>query len=269
MSTPEVFFLGNCQASRMAQFYGMSQSGSQKRSMLFRSITPHFGEYHEDEAIRCLEAADIAVVQLVTSDVTFNRDAVREMRGGKPVIFVPYVYLPGFRRLEKLSSKGRPRIDGEDVLRAEMDRTGHGPRAAIAFMRGQVSGQNVARFQAALDEMRRREGLGADVRIADYIEATYREWMPCFAVNHPTPHVLFEMYNQVARLAGFTQISVERLTPYDIGRATLPAGNGGLTPYCVEELGLSYSAETHWFSSTNRLAQEIARRWQSEQKESA
>lgn len=262
--TAEVFFLGNCQGSRMAQFYGAFTPHAQKRPALFRSITPHFGEYHEDESKAHLETADVAVVQLITTDYVFNRDAVLDMRGGKPTVFIPYVYLPGFRRLEKLSSKGVPRIDGADILTAEMDRIGHGPRAAIAFMRGKVDGQNQPRLQASLDEMKRREGLGADVQIADYIADTYRDRMPCYSINHPAPHVLFQMYNQVAKLLGFTPVP-DTISHYDLGRATLPAGNGGLTPYCVEALGLNYDAEPHWFPATNKNAQDVARQWQKAQ----
>ena len=264
MTHPDVFFLGNCQTSRFAQFYGSFTPHAQKSSMLFRSITPHFGEYHEDESKAHLEQAAIAVVQLVTTDYAFNRDRVLAMRGDKPTIFVPYVYLPGFRRLEKLSSKGKPFIDGEDVLRAEMDRIGSGPRAAVSFMRGQVDGQNQTRLQAALAEMKRREGLGADIKIADYIADSYQDRMPCYAINHPAPHVLFEMYAQVAKLAGFAPLP-DSISPYDLGRAVLPRGNGGLTPYCVDALGLNYAAETHWFSAINKSCHDIAKAWEKEQ----
>lgn len=258
--TAEIFFFGNCQASRMAQFYGAFTPGPQKKTALFRSITPHFGNYAEDESKQALETASIAVVQLINSDYIFNREAVLDMRGGKPTIFLPYVYLPGFRRLEKLSSKGVPRIDGDEILLAEMDRVGHAGRAAIAFMRGAVDMQNQTRFQTALNELKRREAMGADIQIADYIAQTYRDQMPCFSINHPTPHVLFEMYNQVAKLAGFAPVP-DKISPYDMGRATLPAGNGGLTPYCVDALGLSYAPEVQWFSATNKNAQDLVRRW--------
>jgi len=258
--TTDIFFLGNCQASRMAQFYGTFTPAPQKKKYLFRSITPHFGEYHEDESKALLETAAVAVVQLINSDYVFNREAVLAMRGDKPTIFIPYVYLPGFRRLEKLSSKGVPRIDGADILIAEMDRLGHATRAALAFMRGQVDGQNQTRLTTSLAEMKKREALGADVLVADYIAQTYRERMPCYSINHPTPHVLIEMYNQVAKLAGFTPIP-DQISPYDKGRATLPRSNGALTPYCVDALGLSYDAETHWFSAINKICHDVARNW--------
>ncbi len=251
----------------MAQFYGAFTPAAQKTSMLFRSITPHFGEYHEDDSKRMLENARIAVVQLINSDYVFNRENVLAIRGGKPTIFIPYVYLPGFRRLEKLSSKGVARIDGEDIVRAEMDRLGHGPRGAISFVKGLVDGQNQSRMRESLAEMKRREAMGSAVFIADYIENTYHERMPCYSINHPTPHVLFEMYNQVSALAGFKKIDVDNVSHYDLGRATLPGGNGGLTPYCVDALGLNYGPETQWFAPTNKLALEIGKRWTKEQDE--
>lgn len=259
----DVFFFGNCQASRMAQLYGAFTPGPQRKSNMFRSITPHFGNYVEDESKQALETAAIAVVQLVTSDYIFNRDAVLDMRGGKPTIFLPYVYLRGFRPLEKLSSKGVPRIDGAEIFLAEIDRVGHANRAVLGLMQGAVDMQNKSRFEASLDELRRREAMGADIQIADYIAQTYQDHMPCFSINHPTPHVLFAMYAQVAKLAGFAPLP-EKLSPYDLGRAALPAGNGGLTPYCVDALGLSYGAEPHWFSATHKNAQDLARRWTKE-----
>jgi hypothetical protein len=162
--------------------------------------------------------------------------------------------------LEKLSSKGEPQIDGAGILTTEMDKADQSNRTAIAFMRGQVDGQNKARFAESLAELKRRELQGADIKIADYIAQTYQEKMPCYAINHPTPHVLTQMYNQVAKLAGFVPAPSE-MNAYDMGRATLPAGNGGLTPYCVEALDLAYPHESHWFSANNRITGEIARKW--------
>lgn len=259
--TADILFLGNCQTSRFAQFYGTYMEQARKGVRVFHSITPHYGKYVPDETTALLKTADVAVVQLVTSDYIFNRDNVLALRGGKKTIFVPYVYLPGFRRLERLSSKGIERMFGADIVLEELAKAGPN-KAAINYMRGEVSGQNLPRFAAALDEMRAREAAGSHVFIADFIADTFRDHMPCYSINHPSPHVLFEMYNQIAALADFTPIDVDSVTPYDLGRATLPQGHCALTPYCVAELGLHYGPEPHWFATNNRMAQAVIRNHQ-------
>ncbi len=222
----------------------------------YLSITPHYGNYIEDVAIKNLEEADIAIVQLVLSDFIFSRENVMAIRGANPTIFVPYVYLKGFRRIERYASKGVQRIDGSDIVLDEVKRVGH-REAVLNYMKGQVKGRNLERFTRSLEELRNRESRGADIKIADYISDTFRDRVPCQSINHPAPHVLFEMYNQIADIAGFTKIDAATLPPYEIGRSTLPQGHCALSPYCVEELGLNYGAETHWFATMNRLVRDV------------
>lgn len=262
--TTEVLFLGNCQMNKFAHFYGTHTPRGDLRPRMFRSITPHYGNYAESETVEDLKTADVAVVQLILSDYIFNRDRVLEMRDGKRTIFTPYVYLPGFRRMEKIASKGELRIQGADLLRAEASRVGI-RRAVINYMDGAVDGENVARFTASLDEMRRREATGADVRIADYIADTYKETIPCYAIHHPAAHVLVEMYNQIAAQAEFTPLDFDALSQADIGRATLPQGITALTPYCADALGLYYEHEPHWYATTSRLCKELQVAWEAEE----
>ena len=242
--------------SRFAQFYGVFTPNADKAHRTFASITPHYGNYDEDLAARALEEADIAVVQLVTSDVVFNKDNVLDLRNGKQTIFVPYVYLQGFRRIERIASKGGERIAGAEIVQKEVDRVGP-KKALINYMRGLVPGQNLKRFSESLDQMRLRESYGADVKIADFIEEHYRDRVPCYSINHPAPYVLFEMYNRIAALADLRPIDENKVSQYDLGRATLPQGHCALSPYCVDELDLSYGPEPHWFAANNRLVKQV------------
>jgi hypothetical protein len=256
MISPEILFLGNCQVSRFMQFYSRFGTPDKRRTALFRSITPNFGEYHEKETEEYLQTANLAIVQLVLSDVNFNHDRVLALRGGRPTIFVPYVYLPGFRRLEKLSSKGKPYIDGKEILVAAMAKAGL-KRGLLDFQNGRIDGQNKQRLTASLAEMHRREALGADVFAASYIEETYRERLPCYSINHPAPHVLFHLYNQIAKMAGFHIIDEKTISNYDYARAVLPLGTSGLTPYCVDALDLKYAHDPHWLSKEAVICKQI------------
>ncbi len=257
-ASKKLFFLGNCQTSRFAQFYGVFTPPKEKGLRDYLSITPHYGKYDESTSLRNLETADIVVSQLVESDYIFNRENILAIRNGKPTIFVPYVYLTGFRRIERIASKGVNRIDGADIVLDEVKRVGPS-KAALNYMRGEVVGQNRQRFEASLDTLRSKEHAGADVKIADFIAENYQGRVPCFSINHPAPYVLFEMYNQIAAMADLHPIDESKVSSYDLGRSTLPQGHCALSPYCVDELNLSYGAETHWFATTNRLVQEVIR----------
>lgn len=245
-----ILFLGNCQMSKYRQFYNDTNAGV--RSSRFDSITPYFGKYDEEETLRAIESADLVVSQLVTSDVTFNRQNILDMRANKDTIFTPYFYLTGFRRMEKLASKGNPKVDGGKYFTDALNEYGE-VQARLKYLVGDIKTENDVRLNASLEEMERRERLGADVKLADYVRQTYRERLPNYSINHPAPHVLVHAYNQIAVLAGFSNISIETMTDIQIGRATLPKGTGSLSPYCVETLGLGYSHSTHWFGDLNKI----------------
>lgn len=245
-----ILFLGNCQMSKYRQFYNDTNVGG--RSSRFDSITPYFGKYDEEETLRAVESADLVVSQLVTSDVTFSRQNILNMRANKDTIFTPYFYLTGFRRMEKLASKGDSRVDGSQYFTDALTEYGE-VQARVKYLSGDIKTENDVRLNASLTEMERREELGADVKLADYVRQTYREKLPSYSINHPAPHVLIHAYNQIAALAGFPNVCLETMTDFQIGRATLPNGTGSLSPYCVETLGLDYAHSTHWFGDLNKI----------------
>lgn len=223
----------------------------------FASITPHFGKYTEEKTLRDIEDFDLVVSQLVTSDVIFSRKNILEMRPNKETIFTPYFYLTGFRRMEKNTSKGNVRVDGAKYLVSALDTHAKG-KALNMYLTGEIDTENGARLAASLGEMERRESLGADVCVADYVRQTYQERLPCYSINHPTPHVLQHVYNQIASLAGFKKADLAAMSHRDRGRKVLPDGIGALTPYCVEALNLQYTHPDHWFSRLNSASQYVA-----------
>ncbi len=244
----DILFLGNCQMSKYRMFY--NETGTAKSR--FDSITPYFGKFDEETTLRAIESSDLVISQLVTSDVTFNKDNILALRPNKDTIFTPYIYLTGFRRMEKLASKGSARVDGGGCFIDALKKYGD-VQARSKYLSGEIDAQNQIRLDASLAEMQRRENLGADIEIAEYIRQTYQERLPCYAINHPTPHVLVHVYNQIAALAGFEKCDLGTMTKVQAGRSVLPRGTGAISPYCVEALGLEYVHDDHWFGNLNQI----------------
>ncbi len=253
---PTVLFLGNCQMSKYRHLYRF-HSGRSPSSSVFMSITPYFGKYDEESARRSIAESDIVVAQCVTSDVAFSKDNILKLRDGRQTIFSPYFYLPGFRRAEKIASKGGTRIDGREYIERSIESLGES--AGIrAYLAGVVNAENAERVKISLTAMREREKLGCDVFLAGYVDETYRDLLPCYSINHPAPHILSHAYNQIAKELGIGAVDIGKCDPFEFAHLVLPRGTGGLSPHCVSSLDLSYAADTHWLGELNKICAFVA-----------
>ncbi len=245
-----VTFLGNCQVNKLSL---MTKLDNPNYKVRFHTITEFWGTFQPELAEKEVREADIVVCQLVLSPgYVFFHEKVRAMSRDR-VVFTPYVYIDGFGALEVVSSKGVNRVQGMEHLVGPMAER---PRGQVVqrFLQNEYDMKVGERFRRSVDEMRYRENQGADVKIADYIADTHRERPVAYAINHPLPHVLDHMYAQLTALLGAKRVPYEERGHFDSGRLHLPLANRAFTPWVVEELGLEYPHDTHWYSSSVKLA---------------
>ncbi len=244
-----VFFLGNCQINAMRgicrdMFPGLKAS--------FQTITPYWGDYDEAGVRAALGSADLVVSQAIENPTTtFNVEDVRASSRGE-VVFVPYVYIDGLASLEIVASKGKSVVKGADLLAWGQE----GRRDLNVFndyCSGAIDMRNAARIELSLMKMAEKEKANCDITISDYIRETYRDQMPVYGINHPTQHVVFELFRRLCQRVGWTYDPAIAQDPIIWGKRALPASQRALTPMDVDRLGLRYGPDPHWYGQAHKL----------------
>ena len=247
----KILFLGNCQINALR---GLSREMFPQWKIGFRTITPYWGKFDEDETRRELADADLVVSQAIENPTTaFNIDDVKASTDS-PVVFVPYVYLDGIASLEIIASKGASVIKGADQVLAGQD----GRKLIHIFndyCDGKIDMQGAARVQSSLQKMAEKEGRGCNLRISDYLAQTWQEKPTLYGINHPTQHVVFELQRRLCDYLNWDFDADLANDPVAWGRRALPQSQRALTPVDAEVLGLKYPCDTHWYGQGYKLVQ--------------
>ena len=246
-----ILFLGNCQVNAMR---GLSREMFPTLRADFQTITPYWGVFDEPLTRQKIAEADIVVSQAITNPgTTFNVADVRAAAGVKAV-FVPYVYLDGVASLEIIASKGRSVIKGAvQLLRGQ---EGRNPVKIFEdYCTGRIDMENDARVQSSIAKIRKKEQETCDIVIADYIAETLTRQPTVYGINHPTQHVVFEVFARLCKHLDWAYDPAHKDDPVVWGRRALPASQRALTPSDARVLGLSYGCDTHWYGQGHKLMQ--------------
>jgi len=231
---------------------GLSREMFPSMAADFQTITPYWGEFDEALTRQKIAEADIVVSQAITNPgTTFNVADVRAAAGDKAV-FVPYVYLDGVASLEIIASKGRSVIKGAaQLLRAQ---EGRNPVKIFEdYCLGRIDMENALRVQSSIAKIREKEQGTCDITIADFIAETLTRQPTVYGINHPTQHVVFEMFARLCAHLGWRYDPAHKDDPVVWGRRALPSSQRALTPNDARVLGLSYACDTHWYGQGHKL----------------
>ena len=244
-----ILFLGNCQINAMR---GIFRGMFPKLPCTFRTITPYWGTFDEPEIRARLAEADIVISQAIENPAaTFNVADVRASTKGH-IVFMPYIYVDGISGLEIVASKGRSVVKGADLLIAQ----GRG-QDAFRIMKDYVAGHidldNAGRLRASLDRLAAKEAAQCDIAISDYIAGTWADRPAQWGINHPTQHILFEMFRRLCLHLDLPFDPGFCADPIEMGRRALPMSTRSFSPIDVAALGLSYDCDPHWFGQTGKL----------------
>lgn len=220
----------------------------------FQTITPYWGVFDEALTRSKIAEADIVVSQAITNPgTTFNVADVRAAAGPKAV-FIPYVYIDGVASLEIIASKGKSVIKGAaQLLRGQ---EGRNPVKIFEdYCMGRIDMENVARVQSSIAKIREKEQETCDIAISDYLAETLTIQPTVYGINHPTQHVVFEMFARLCRHLGWTYDPGHKKDPIVWARRALPSSQRALTPVDAGVLGLKYGYDTHWYGQGHKLMQ--------------
>ncbi len=246
----KVLYLGNCQVNAMR---GISREMfPEEKSIYFQTITPFWGNFDEAKTRELLADADLVVSQAIAApDTTFNVEDVRASTKAD-IVFVPYVYIDGLASLELIGSKGQSLIRGADQLLAGQE--GRKPIHILQdLFANKIDMQCEQRVLSSLDKIKEKEDAHCTLTISDYLMDTWRNQPTLYGMNHPTQHVVFEMYRRVCDHIGWTFDAELQKDPIEWGRRALPQGVRVQTPHDVNALGLQYPGDTHWYGLGNKL----------------
>lgn len=244
-----VLFLGNCQVNAMR---GLTREMFPTLRADFQTITPYWDVFDEALTRQKIAEAEIVVSQAITNPgTTFNVADVRAAAGAKAV-FVPYVYLDGVASLEIIPSKGRSVIKGAaQLLRGQ---EGRNPVKIFEdYCTGRIDMENVQRVQSSIAKIREKERKTCDIAIADYLAETLTLQPTVYGINHPTQHVVFEMFARLCAHLGWNYDPAHKDDPVVWGRRALPSSQRALTPNDTRVLGLRYACDSHWYGQGHKL----------------
>ena len=244
-----ILFLGNCQINAMR---GIARGMFPNMPCEFRTITPYWGTFDENEIRARLARADLVISQAIANpDTPFNVADVRAATRGK-VVFMPYVYIDGIAGLEIVASKGRSVIKGADAILDAWQ--GRKPiRVIDDFVTGRIDMRNAERVENSLRKLRAKEAADCDIVISDYIAATLRDEPALWAINHPTQHILFETFRRLCDHVGWRYDPRFRENPVAWDQRALPRATRAFSPHDVDALKLSYAHDSHWFGQAGKL----------------
>lgn len=218
----------------------------------FETITPYWGDYDEGRTRQLLSEADLVISQAISNpDTTFSVADVQKSTSGD-VVFIPYVYVDGIGSLEAVASKGKSVIRGmQQLLR---DHEGRKPiRIFEDYCAGRIDMEAEDRILSSIAKIAEKEIAHCDIAISDYLSETWRKQPTLYGINHPTQHVLFEMFRRICEHVGWKYDPTHKDDPIVWGRRALPCGTRSLTPLDAQRLGLAYSADTHWYGQAYKL----------------
>tara|TARA_R110002072_G_scaffold57212_1_gene147350 strand:- start:2381 stop:3172 length:792 start_codon:yes stop_codon:yes gene_type:complete len=246
----KVLFLGNCQVNAMR---GLSREMfPNEKSVDFQTITPFWGKFDEGKTRELLADADLVVSQAIADPTTtFNAEDIRASTKAD-IVFVPYVYIDGIASLELIGSKGTAIIRGsEQLLRGQ---EGRKPINILQdYFANKIDMECEARVLSSLEKIKQKEAAHCTLTISDYLEETWRKQPTVYGMNHPTQHVVFEMYRRVCDHIGWKFDPELQKDPIEWGRRALPFGIRVQTPHDVKALKLEYPGDTHWYGNGNML----------------
>lgn len=245
----DILFLGNCQINAMR---GIARGMFPKMPCDFRTITPYWGTFDEDEIRARLARADLVISQAIANrDTPLNVDDVRRATRGQ-VVFMPYIYIDGIAGLEIVASKGRSVVKGEDaILRAWQGRKAL--KVFEDYCAGRIDLHNADRVGASLRKLKEKEAADCDIVLSDYIEATLRDEPALWAINHPTQHILFEAFRRLCRHVGWTYDPRFREDAVAWDQRALPRATRAFSPHDAAALNLSYAYDSHWYGQAHKL----------------
>lgn len=245
----KILFLGNCQINAMR---GIARGMLPGMPCDFRTITPYWGTFDEDEIRDQLAQADLVISQAIANpDTPLNVAGVRAATRGQ-VVFMPYIYIDGIAGLEIVASKGRSVIKGADAIQQAWE--GRKPVKVFEdYCAGKIDMRNAQRVASSLRKLRDKEAADCDIVISDYIEATWRDEPALWAINHPTQHILFEAFRRLCDHVGWTYDPQFRKNTVAWDQRALPRATRSLSPHDAAALNLSYAHDTHWYGQANKM----------------
>ena len=119
------------------------------------------------------------------------------------------------------------------------------------FYSGQLQTDQATRLQQSFDDLAVSEK--NTIKISDFLIENYQKFPITYAMAHPTPRVIAEIFFRLVAQMGIADQFDRNLDQYSMGRLALPVGNRAFTPYDVETLGLKYAFDIDWLVNAKNL----------------
>ncbi|MDG1376052.1 MAG: hypothetical protein P8P56_03325 [Yoonia sp.] len=210
----------------------------------------YWGNYDEASFRERAHEADFIVGINAAEDLL--RHSVENMKAdyGDKFVMIPMIWLNGLTSFEMFSINGQNTFFGEADL-VEAAKATSFEDMTKRFFRGELQTDTQARLDESLRVLAASEQ--DTIKISDFIAENYQNFPVAFAVAHPAPPVIAELFVRLVAKLDLGAYYDHDLDAYQIGRLALPLGNRAFTPYDVETLGLKYPFDLDWVVNAKNL----------------
>lgn len=242
----KILCVGNCLVNKLCALLKLSGHVD----AIFTSNLLNWGNYHEDSFLARADEADFIVgINAAESLLRHNVDDMTARYGDK-FVMIPMIWLDGLTSLEMFSINGKNTFFGEQPLVEAALETSFDDMTR-RFYAGQLQTGQRSRLDQSLATLAASEE--DTVQISDFITNNFQNSPAAYAIAHPAPSVITELFIRLVARLELTKHYDVNLEPYQIGRLALPLGNRAFTPYDVDILELAYPYDIDWLVNTKNL----------------
>lgn len=242
----KILCIGNCLVNKMCALLKLSL----EVDAMFTSNLYNWGNYDEDSFRARADEADFIIGINAAEDLLRNTVEDMKVRYGDKFIMIPMIWMNGLTSFEMFSINGQNTFFGETVL-VEAAKATSFDEMTERFYRGELQTDTQVRLDESLRVLAASET--DTIKISDFISENYQNFPVAYAVAHPAPPVIAELFVRLVQRLEMGRYYDHDLDIYQTGRLALPLGNRAFTPYDVETLGLKYPCDIDWVVNARNL----------------
>lgn len=205
--------------------------------------------YETEKILDSLSKYNIVIAQpIFNKENPLHHSVISKL--SSEVIFVPYIYLDGLYSLEATDIDSNS-ILGSDVLAPFLERS-YDDMVGY-FQTGRIDFRCRERLDASLAELHAREKEVDSIVVSDFIEENWHSRPLIISHNHPNKWLMDLIAERLFRRIDRPYQSYDGLPHYQRAEYLFSKGEGALSPYDADRLGLEYEYDDQWWTVGRRL----------------
>lgn len=249
--TTRIALFGNCQARATGTLLEHTLPEDRYEISTLSSDPRNGPMLSADEILTHLSGADYVFYQRLNErHGDLSAESIRSVCAGSAEAVISIPRLANFGIAGLAHRRNDERFDygyiyGQDAIEELIEAGLSRGQILRRYTRGEIDLRIAERQAECIAELRRRE-TETDIRVADFIEETYRDQRLFLTIHHPSTALFLETVRQLERMTDLP-IDHTRIDPdADPNLARLPTGKTPISPHDAEVMGYRFPHDPRW-----------------------